>query len=398
MSEAGPSTTRPRVALIATTYHAVSHADVLGTRLIEGYEWRGSHVPSRVEVASLYVEQSGATSATGHRPDIGAEIAQRNGIPVFATIAEAIGLGCPGVAVDGVVLIGEHGDYELNQYGQKLYPRRRFFDAAVAAMVSSGRFVPVFNDKHLAWNFVDASAMWETARRLGIPLLAGSTVPLTWRSPTGAQWPIGEPMRSAVAVGYGPAEAYDFHILEGLQTHAERRAGGETGVRSVRTLSGAGALHAVQNGTVDAGLLDTALGALGLDRRRRELAIAGIEHVILIEYADGLRAAAVNCGQEVANFAAACAGPGGTMACQTVLEDEPWGHFVFLARQVEALVLTGTAPYPVERTLLTTGVLDAAMRSLHAGGEEVVLPLDISYAAVSDIPDTGIDAEVSVLQ
>ena len=388
---------RPRVALIATTYHAVSHADVLGTRLIEGYEWRGSHVPSRVEVASLYVEQSGVTVGSKHRPDIGMDIAQRNGIPVFGTIAEALGLGRPGVAVDGVVLIGEHGDYEFNEYGQKLYPRRRFFDSAVSAMIAAGRFVPIFNDKHLAWNFADARAMYESAQRLGIPLLAGSTVPLTWRTPNGARWPLGEPMTSAVAVGYGQTEAYGFHVLEGLQAHAERRAGGETGVRSVCALSGAAAVEAVHSGTVDAGLLDEALAALGLDVPGREAAIASTEYVILIEYADGLRAAAVGCGQEVQNFAAACAGPGGTMACQTALEDEPWGHFVFLVRQIEALVHTGAAPYPIERTLLTTGVLDAAMRSLHAGGEQIRLAVDISYAAVGDIPDTGIDADVSVL-
>jgi hypothetical protein len=50
--------------------------------------------------------------------------------------------------VDGVIIIAEHGDYPRNDKGQKRYPRYDFFKEMVKVFESSGRSVPVFNDKH----------------------------------------------------------------------------------------------------------------------------------------------------------------------------------------------------------------------------------------------------------
>ena len=44
--------------------------------------------------------------------------------------------------------------------------------------------MPVFDDKHLSYSFEKARAMVEAARRLGFPLLAGSSLPVTWRLPS----------------------------------------------------------------------------------------------------------------------------------------------------------------------------------------------------------------------
>lgn len=387
---------RPRVAVLATVYFFGSHADVIGTRLIEGYEWGGEHVPSRVEVASMYLEQRGCSGGSeGWLPDIGVEIAERANVPLFPTIGEAIGCGRGGVEVDGVVIIGEHGDYDNNQLGQKLYPRRRMFDAAVAAMVAGGKTVPVFNDKHLSASFGDAITMVETARRLSIPMVAGSTIPLAWRVPVGSEWPFGEPMTEAVVVGFGGAESYGFHTLEGLQVHAERRAGGESGVRAVRALSGVEALAAVEDGTVNAGLLERALKVLDLDEPAREEAKRSATNIFLVEYIDGLRAAVLTCESAVRNWSAACRGPQHEMACQMFLPGTkpgtPNDHFTFLVRQIESLVIDGKSPYPVERTLLTTGILDAAMRSRHGGGVRLETPeLGFTYRPAEQIPDTGV--------
>lgn len=390
--------TRPTVALIVTTYFFGSHADVLGTKLIEGYQWHGEHVEPRVEVVSMYLEQQGAHLHDRHtlEPDIGLGIAERNSVPLYPTVGEAIGCGNGGVAVDGVVIIGEHGDYEDNELGQKLYPRRRLFDAAVATMAGAGRYVPIFNDKGLSSSAADALAMVGTARRLRIPLVAGSTIPLTWRVPAGTQWPLREAMTDAVAVGYGEAESYGFHTLEGLQVHVERRQGGETGVIAVQALTGDDAVRACTDGTVDAQLLDRALGSLELDADARARAVHGAAEVYLIEYADGLSAAAITCHAEVANWGTACRGPGHQMACQLYLPGaspgKPSEHFTFLARQIESAVLTGQEPSPVERTLLTTGILDAAMRSRYGGGERLRTPelAGITYPPPDDIPDTGV--------
>lgn len=380
---------RPTVAVITTVFRPNSHADVIATRLIKGYEWEGSVIEPRVEVASIYIEQIGDD-------DMGVEMAEEYGIPRFETVPETIAVGGSGVNVDGVVIIGEHGAFEVNEYEQKLYPRRRLFDAAIGTMVGAGRFVPVFNDKHLSWGWTDAHAMYATAQRLGIPFLAGSTVPLAWRIPTGTDWPLGEPMDEIVVAGYGPTEIYGFHNLEGLQVFAERRRGGETGVAAVHALSGEDAVRAVNDGTVNAELLDRALGTFEIDDTDRERAKQSVKDVFFIEYADGLRAAVVNFDDVIRNWGIAARGPEHEMACRIWLQGHPHGHFIFMVRQIESMILNDVAPYPIERTLLTTGMLDAAMRSRHDGGERRATPeLAIEYQPVDRVPDTGISLPIS---
>ncbi len=375
---------RPRVAVIATTYFPESHADVIATRLIKGYEFEGEFHEPRLEVVSFYLEQV-------DERDMGLELIESAGIPRFETVGEAIACGDLGVQVDGVVIIGEHGEFEDNEFEQKLYPRRRLFDAAIASMVSAGRFVPIFNDKHLAWSFPDALSMYRTAQRLEVPLLAGSTIPLAWRIPTGTEWPFDEPMSEIVVAGYGPTEIYGFHNLEGLQVFAERRRGGETGVASVQGLSGEAATRAVHEERVNPALLDRALATFGLDEADKARARHSIKDVFLVDYADGLRAAVVNCDVVIANWGIAASGPNQEMDCQIWLQGYPHAHFVFMVRQIEALVLNRSAPYPIERTLLTTGMLDALMRSRHDGGQFRNTPeLSLAYRAAQRIPDTGV--------
>jgi len=375
---------RPRVAVIATTYFPDSHADVIATRLIKGYEFGERFHDPRVKVVSFYLEQIDPL-------DMGVELTDSWHIPRFETVGEAIACGKKGVQVDGVVIIGEHGTFEDNEYEQKLYPRRRLFDAAVAAMVSAGRFVPIFNDKHLAWSFIDALAMYRTAQRLNVPLLAGSTIPLAWRIPTATEWPLGEPMSEIVVAGYGPTEIYGFHNLEGLQVHAERRSGGESGVVAVRGLSGEAATDAINENLINPQLLDRALATFDFDPADQRRARDSIKDVFLIDYADGLKAAVVNCDEVIANWGVAATGPGHDMDCQIWLQGYPHSHFVFMVRQIESMILSGVAPYPIERTLLTTGLLDALMRSRHDGAQRRETPeLAISYQPADRVPDTGV--------
>ena len=382
---------RPKVAVIATVYFPGSHADVIVTRLIEGYTWDGSHTAARVEVVAMYLEQLGSgDDEPGSRVDMGLDLARSHGIGIYPTVGEAIGVGHPGVNVDGVVIIGEHGDYDLNEFGQKLYPRRRLFDTAVATMVSGGRTVPVFSDKGLAWSFTDAQSMVRDAHRLGIPLLAGSIVPLSWRIPAATEWPWRATMTDAVVAGFGPTEMYGFHNLEALQVFAERRAGAETGVVALQALRGEAALDAIIRGLVDPDLLDRALGTFDLDPAEQERARLSAGEVFLIEYADGLRAAVVNCADVIANFGVACRGPEDEIACQIWLPGHPHAHFAFMVRQIESLVLTGVSPYPIERVLLTSGMLDVAMRSMSRGGSRLASPeLIFGYDPVERLADTG---------
>lgn len=383
-----------RVAMIATTYFSGSHADVIASRLLDGYLWAGRKIASPLALASLYIEQSGSTQDAGPMPDIGHSVAARAGIEVYPTVVEALGCGQPGVNVDGVLLIGEHGDFEFNVYGQKLYPRRRLFDAAVSAMVASNTIIPVFNDKHLAWSTDDAHAMLTTANRLGVPLLAGSTIPLTWREPAGAELPSAAVITEAVAVGYGPREMYGFHILEGLQVHMERRFGGETGVASVRAMAGLAARRVLVDGTVSADLLRRALLTQGVQPESLSDAIDSVREVFLIDYSDGTRAAAVNLVRHISSFSFACEGPAVSFDCEMRLDDLTHDHFTFLVRQIESMVENRRAPYPAERTFLTGGVLDAGMKSLHHSGAEMQTPLlDVVYSAPGSVPNSGAYAE-----
>lgn len=375
---------QPRVAAIVTEYRPNSHADVIVTKLLEGYEFDGVHTPSRLQVASLYLDQVPPN-------DMGRQMAAKHGVPIFGSIGEALTLGGSGINVDGVVLIGEHGEYPLNPQGQNMYPRRRFFEAAVAAMTAAGRVVPVFTDKHLSWSFSNARWMVDTAERLGVPLLAGSSVPLWWRLPQ-LTWQPGAEVNEALALGYGDKEAYGFHALEMLECMIEQRSGGETGVRSVLCVEGDEVWRAGSDGRWDPALLETALATVhgpSIEEARR---LAKNPSAFLIEFNDGLRTSVLMLGGAVSEFAFVGERSGGIESCWFYGQNEqPFGHFTFLVRQIESLILSGRPPYPVDRTLLTTGILDAAMRSRFEGHVTIETPeLDISYDAPPEVPDTGV--------
>ena len=136
---------RKRIAAITTAYFKYSHADDIITKFIEGYSVIGRIHRPHCQVVSLYVEQFPAT-------DIGRGMAARYRIPLAETPADALTLGGDDLAVDGVLLIGEHGDYPTNEKGQKLYPRRRLFEEIVKVFRAKGKSVPVFNDKHLSYS------------------------------------------------------------------------------------------------------------------------------------------------------------------------------------------------------------------------------------------------------
>lgn len=375
---------RPRIAAITTEFAPHTHADVGISRLVNGYAWGDGFARPRTEVASLYIDQT-------PEHDIGRAFAAEHGIPVFETIGEALTLGGTGINVDGIVLIAEHGDYPVNARGQTVYPRRHFFDAAVAAMVAGGRTVPVYIDKHLSWSYQDAQYMFDTAQRLNVPLLAGSTVPLIWRSPA-VDWPFSSPMTEAIAIGYGPPESYEFHTLEALQCMVERRAGGETGVRAVYDLPRGAFWGRDVKDAWSEEVLEAALAVAGVTGDWHTDARGLLRQAILIEYLDGMRAAVLRFDRLIHSRAFAGKGPDGITACSFQGElQPPWRHFGFLVRQIENMFVTGRPPYPAARTLLTTGILAAAMRSRAAGGVRIETPeLAVGYTPVETIPDTGI--------
>src|SRR5436305_8287868 len=116
---------RPKLAAITTTYFKYSHTQHIVDRFLEGYGWNGTHHHPPMDLVALYVDQVGDR-------DLSRDRARRfPSMKIYPTIAETLTLGGGKLAVDGVLLVGEHGRYPRNEKGQHLYPRFQFFQQIV---------------------------------------------------------------------------------------------------------------------------------------------------------------------------------------------------------------------------------------------------------------------------
>jgi hypothetical protein len=363
------------VAGITTVYFHNSHADVLLSRLLQGENLDSRSRRPDLELVSLYVDQFPKT-------DMSRSLAARYGFRLCASVEEALTLGTGRLAVDGVMIVGEHGDYPQNEKGQDLYPRKRFFDETMAVLRRSGRSVPVFVDKHLSHAWSEAREMVDEARRLRVPLMAGSSLPGTWRRPP-VEIERGAPLKEAVAISYHTLYGYGFHALEMLQCLAERRAGGETGVRRVQCLVGPAVWAAARQGRYDRALLDAALARIpGVDPARIEAAVP-LPTLFLMEYLDGFRASVFTLNPAVGAWSIAWRQEHVREPQSTLFwtqEARPLGHFTFLLRGIEEMMQTGRPARPIERTLLTSGMMEFLLTSRHQGGAMIETPeLAIRY-------------------
>jgi len=371
---------RPKlpIAAVVTEYRNNSHADVIVGKVLEGWRQDGKAGPD-LKLVSLFTDQV-------PKGDFSRGLAKKHGFPIVKTIEQAILQPRGEDRIEGVLSIGEHGNYPYTEKTrQHMYPRRRFFDAIVAAMQKSGRIVPVFSDKHLAWKFSDAVHMVNTARKLKIPFMAGSSLPTCWRYPA-LTLERGVEIEEAMAVGYGGLEAYGFHTLETLQCMIERRKGGEAGVGAVQAVQGDALVKARDAGRWSQELLEAALGSLPAKLRTTKPLTASVRNNAtgyLIEHRDGLRSSVImaNGFNNQFCFAAKLKGQKEPVAVWFWLEDgKPYGHFEHLLRAIEEMFHTGRQAYPVERTLVTTGVLDRVMQSVAEKGRRYETPeLAISY-------------------
>ena len=385
---------RPKIAFLGTVVQTHSHAQHFLDRMTLGYSWAGRWVEPRVEVASVYIDQF-------PDGDLARGRVARHKLALFPTIEEALTLGGPKLAVDGVVIIAEHGKYPRNALGQTLYPRYEFFKQVVKVFERSGRGVPVFNDKHLSTTWARCREMVDDSRRLGFPFLAGSSLPVTWRLPQ-IDMPWEADLTESVCVGYGGVDSYDFHGLETAQCMSERRLGGERGITRVHALRGPAmwtALEARDRG-VTSRLMLAALNrshnlpvetgypsdAVTLEWARKvfpDMLAYFIEHV------GGFRTTLFLASIRDFNYAG-MKRDGEVVSCQMYLPMPGHGSttadfFNPLVRHIEDLVIDRRANYPVERTLLTSGMVIAAMESLHRGQLPVDTPeMDVSYKGTKD--------------
>jgi hypothetical protein len=367
------------VAAIVTWYIKGSHADVILGKILEGWAYDGGIGP-RLRLAALYVDQF-------PEGDMARRMAEKHNVPIFDSIEDAITLKTDTVAVDGVLSIGEHGEYPWNEKEQKLYPRRRFFEGITNTFEKFERVVPVFNDKHLGPQWDDALWMSRRAQELKVPLMAGSSLPVSYRNPS-VEIPMGSRIESAVGVGYSGLDIYGIHTLEFFQAFVERRRGGESGVRSVQWFDAPAMWTLVDQGVIDRAVLDAALGATPKSdptKEARELRGDGVG-LFFFEYRDGLQGAVFMLPGLFAGCGIAVKIEGQEEPIATMAEErrEPhYPHFAYLLKAIETMVWNGKATYPYERTLLTTGILDRALTSRFQGGLKLETPeLEIAYQAV----------------
>lgn len=397
-----------RVAVVATIYAYLKHAQHFVDRFLVGYPYAGEWIRPDTRVVSLYVDQH-------PEGDQAVDRAREFGFKVYPTIAEALRCGGDELAVDGVLIIGEHGEYPSNELGQKLYPRYDFFKQCVDVFEADGRSVPVYNDKHLSYSFEKAAEMVADGERLGFPILAGSSLPVTWRLPD-LELPLGCEIEEALMIGCGGSDAMDYHCLEAMQCMVERRRidddpaseegrqgtrgeqRGEQGVAAVEMIEGEAVWTALDEGRISRELLDAALSrcdspqGLTLEDGRTQDLLGGGElrrlvekpAVYFIEYHDGLRATLLMLNDGIRDycFAARLRGEALPVSCQFFVTPTPnVTYSACLVHKIEEMLATGASPIPAERTLIVSGMLEACLKSKQEGRRLETPHLSVRYSA-----------------
>ena len=378
------------VAAVLTAYESGLHADVLIGKILEGWKQDGGPGPS-LKLASMYVDQF--TDRDMARP-----MSKKYGVPIFDTIEKAVTVGGDHIPVDGVISIGEHGTYPSNAKGQVLHPRRRFFEAITDTFKKYGRVVPVFSDKHLGPVWSDAKWMYDRSRELNVPFMAGSSMTVGFREPE-ISIPFGCEIEAAVGIGYSGLDIYGSHALEFFQCHVERRRGAETGVQWVQCLQGDEVWKVLDEGLVSKDLFDAALSAV--PHQESELRQSKESTLFLFQYADGLLGSVFMLPDFASGTSVALKIKRQSQVLATRFDErtEPhYPHFAWLLKGIERMIHAGHVSYPVERTLLTSGILDRALTSLVQGHEKLATPeLEIRYQPVDypHAPQPRLDSDPS---
>jgi len=442
------SAQRPiRLAILGSTYRRGSDMQTIADRFLTGFPYEGDwHMPN-VKVASVYVDErirkasaasnefelavtgrarrrqqgppaQGPAAPTdpkrapderwepiapsseeqGLTNDLSPERARQFAFRLCHNIPEALRCGGDRIAVDAVLTIVEQCNdfpYATNDKAQVLLPQYDFFEQCAQVFETEKHSVPYFNHKQLSFSFSEAEAMVKAAERLKFPLMAGSSMPVTWRLPD-VDVPLGARVQEAVMVGVGGLGTMDFDALEALQCMLERRKGGETGVKSVQFLQGDDVWAAGQAGRWSKELLssalsrsDTPMGLTMLDGRNQDLVGDGVLPQLVkdpaaycIEYTDGTKGTLLMLNGAIHDFNISARLAGQEMvSTQFFMPPTPNETYsACLAAKIEQLYEERKAPYPVQRTLLTTGLLEAFLNSRHRLNQRLETPhLAVNY-------------------
>jgi hypothetical protein len=376
---------KKKLAVITNVWTEGSHAWHMAERFLHGYPIEGKWHHPPIEVVSAYVDQK-------PEKDLSAARAKEFGFKIYPSVAESLRCGGDKLAVDAVLVIGEHGKYPRNEFNQIQYPRYEYFKQIVSVFEKDSQVCGIVNDKHLSYKWEWAKEMAETSRKMKFPFLAGSSLPVTWRMPS-VDMPYGAELEEVMCVAFGGQDVYDFHAHETIQCMAERRKGGETGVVAVQGLKSDNVWKALAEPGVaqlfEACLCRSQTLSQPTGTSHRYPTLAQMKELVKepslhrVEYADGLKSTMLLLNGLVKdfNFAARLKGEKDPLSVLFHLPPNPnVTYSAALMSKAEEMFLTGKAPYPIERTLLTSGINAAGLKSLATGEKRLETPhLAVKY-------------------
>jgi hypothetical protein len=348
---------RPRIACCVSYWGATrSHADWIIAKLMDGYWWQGAHTPSRVEVVSVYIHQFNESA-------LGQKICKSKNIPIFKTVGEAVTLGGKELAVDGVVIVAEHGEYPTNLKGQWLLPRWWIYQQVVKVFEQSKRSVPIFNDKHLSYSWDEAKWMFDKSRELNFPLTGGSSIPTYFRTPE-VELENNTPIKASIMVADTADEGALFHVVDVLQAFVERRKGGETGVKSVQCIRGPETWKWVESNPWAATLLESV--RVKFEMKPGAFQEIARPNVCVVEYNDGTKAAVISGRGAGWTYAGEIEGRNAPTIVSMLGWPGPFSQYHASNSQphwITEMMVTKKEPFNAERLLLSTGIVAYNMES-----------------------------------